>query len=67
MKDAPEGLLADILTATMRKDLDGACGDDLNLNLNTMSISGLRKKLHAKGLDIDGSRETMIASIKENE
>lgn len=66
LKDAPGGLLADLLTATtrgMEKDSDGVGGDEFII----MRISDLRKKLHEKGLDIDGSRETLIAALKENE
>jgi len=29
-------------------------------------VSTLREKLHAKGLDIDGSREAMIARLEQN-
>ena len=31
-----------------------------------MRVGELRKRLHDKGLCIDGSRETMIALLKEN-
>ena len=35
-------------------------------DLNTMRVSDLRKRLHEKGLDIDGSRKAMIATLKES-
>ncbi|KAL7546518.1 hypothetical protein ACHAWF_009846 [Thalassiosira exigua] len=60
--DAPGSIASDILAATMRKDSDGN-GDEM---MCTMRVSQLRKVLHQKGLDIDGSRETLIALIKEN-
>jgi len=31
-----------------------------------MRVGDLRKRLHDKGLCIDGSRETMIALLREN-
>ena len=34
--------------------------------LNTMRVSELRKNLDEKGLDIDGSREALIATLKES-
>ncbi|KAK1745290.1 hypothetical protein QTG54_004581 [Skeletonema marinoi] len=59
--DAPGGLLADILAATSRKfNQDGARDDDFNV----MRISDLRKEVHGKGLDIDGSRETLMLLSK---
>jgi len=37
----------------------GAEGGD---KFNSMRINELRRKIHEKGLDIDGSRETLIAT-----
>ncbi|KAL7524028.1 hypothetical protein ACHAXR_000411 [Thalassiosira sp. AJA248-18] len=66
LKDAPGGLLADILAATSRKfDSAGGAGAGVD-DFNVMRISDLREKLHEKGLDVDGSRETLIATLKEN-
>ncbi|KAL7540021.1 hypothetical protein ACHAXR_009848 [Thalassiosira sp. AJA248-18] len=62
LNDAPGGVLADLLAASIRRDSGGA--DDHELN--AMRISDLRKKLHEKGLNIDGSRETLIATLKKN-
>ena len=39
--------------------------DDVD-ELTTLSVSDLRRKLDEMGLDVDGSREAMIESIKEN-
>lgn len=51
LKDAPGGMFADGLKAVTRY-------------LSTIRVSELRKKLHEKGLDIDGSKEAMIVSLK---
>ncbi len=66
LKGAPEGLLADLLTAMARwkkRDSDGMDGGD---ELSTMRIDDLRKKAHKRGLDIDGSREVLVAALEEN-
>ena len=34
--------------------------------LHTARVSELRKKLDEKGLDVDGSREVMIAALREH-
>ncbi|KAL7531372.1 hypothetical protein ACHAWF_003741 [Thalassiosira exigua] len=59
--DAPRSLGSDILAATLRKDSDGEDGD-----FTVMRICELRKKLHEKGLDVDGSRGMLIARLKDN-
>ncbi|KAL9190035.1 hypothetical protein ACHAXT_007246 [Thalassiosira profunda] len=58
--DAPGSVVTDLLTVMTRSK---APRDD---GYETMRVSALRKKLHEKGLDIDGSREAMIALLKEN-
>ena len=60
----PSELMSDLLTAVARgkKTRDGVSVDDLNF----MRVSELRMRLHDKGLCIDGSRETMIALLREN-
>ena len=60
----PGALFADLLTAVNRgkkKTSTGGNGDDLS----TMSVTDLRRKLHAKGLHVDGSREAMIAALEQ--
>lgn len=58
-------------TPTLMKDVLGSVARETgaaNSNrYSTMRISDLRKKLYKKGLDIDGSRETLIATLKEAE
>mmetsp|Transcript_15058 Transcript_15058/g.24505 ORF Transcript_15058/g.24505 Transcript_15058/m.24505 type:complete len:409 (+) Transcript_15058:101-1327(+) len=69
LKDLPGGptMFADILAAMARGEKENeseqSSGND---QLSTMRISDLRRKVHEKGLDIDGSRETLIATLKEH-
>ncbi|KAL7543893.1 hypothetical protein ACHAXR_013386 [Thalassiosira sp. AJA248-18] len=62
-ENVPGSMMTDLLTAVTRgkrKD-DAGSGDN---DYDTMRVGALRKKLHEKGLDIDGSREAMIALLK---
>jgi len=64
-QDVPGSITTDLLTAMGRgegKDKESSKRTDCNV----MRVGTLRKKLHEKGLDIDGSREAMIALLKEN-
>lgn len=58
-------LLADILKAiaSARRELGEEKGDKLSM----MRVNELRKKLDEKGLNVDGSRESMIATLKEDQ
>ena len=56
-------LMQDLLVAMARSEKKSSSGDELS----TMRVSELRRLAHEKGLDVDGSRETLIASIKDNE
>ena len=61
----PSELISDILTAVARGKKptgEAAPNDDLTL----MRVGDLRRRLHDKGLCIDGSREAMIALLREN-
>ena len=40
-------------------------GDSEGIKYNKMRVSELREMLDDKGLDVDGSREAMIAILKE--
>jgi len=72
LKDAPAGLLGDILVAVDRKynkesvvvDSDDEEEDG---KYCTMRVGELRRELDGRGLDVDGSREVMIAALKEND
>ena len=72
LNDAPGGLLADVLAAVARGEnirngiavaSANASGVDQYI---TMRVSELRSKADAKGLDVDGSREMLIAALKQS-
>ncbi|KAL7458768.1 hypothetical protein ACHAWC_010455 [Mediolabrus comicus] len=63
--DVPGHLMKDLLVVIGRnskKEASGAATDELS----TLCVSALRRKLDEKGLDIDGSREAMIESIRNS-
>jgi hypothetical protein len=62
--DAPGTLMNDMLTAVVRSETGAnPAGNDEN-DLLLMRVSELRKKAHKRGLDVDGSREMLIAALK---
>ena len=64
LQDLSEVSGPDLLTAMSRgKKKSGSAGGD---QFSTMRVSELRKRLEEKGLDVDGSRETMIATLRNN-
>ncbi|KAL7526006.1 hypothetical protein ACHAXR_001266 [Thalassiosira sp. AJA248-18] len=68
-QDAPVGptMITDILAAVARAEKKkGTINEGGEDQFSTMSISDLRRKVHEKGLDIDGSRESLIASLQES-
>ena len=60
----PSSMITDVLTAVARGEETGGEGD--STDYNKMRVGALRKMLDDKGLDVDGSREAMIALLKEN-
>jgi len=63
----PCHLVTDLLTAVSRGEQPDAGGkEDECVKYNKMRVGTLRKMLEEKGLDVDGSREAMIALLKEN-
>lgn len=64
LKDVPGGLFAELLAAMSRKEKKAGSSEG---NSCSMSINELRRKAHEKGLNIDGSREMLIASLKEDD
>ena len=60
--DVPGGLMTDLLTAMARGEQSG---ERDSTDYNKMRVGTLRKMLDEKGLDVDGSREAMIALLKE--
>ena len=69
LKDVPGSVFGDLLTAVTRdkeeknSDTEKSSGDQFS----TMRVSELRIKLNEKGLDVDVSREAMIAALKESD
>ena len=63
--NVPGDMMTDLLTAVARRE-SGDDDNNGNINYNKMRVGTLRKMLHEKGLDVDGSREAMIALLKEN-
>jgi hypothetical protein len=64
--DAPGTLLNDMLTAVVRSETEyeaPAGGTDEN-DISSMRVSELRRKAHEKGLNVDGSREMLIAALQ---
>ena len=64
--DFPTHVVKDLLIA-VGKSKKKVAGNGRNVDgdeLTTLSVSALRRKLHKMGLEVDGSREAMIESIK---
>jgi len=59
----PGHLATDLLTAVARGEETE--GEGNSTDCNKMRVGTLRKMLDEKGLDVDGSREAMIALLKE--
>lgn len=70
-KDVPGDIYKDLLAAVSRvlEDSDEDDSDDEENeekdDYASMGIGTLRRKLDARGIDIDGSRDTLIAALKE--
>ena len=60
--DCPQHVVKDLLIAFGRSSKKDA-GTEVD-ELTTLSVSALRRKLDEMGLEVDGSREAMIESIK---
>ena len=63
--DVPGSVVKDLLTAVNRNVDDGSTSTDAN-DFSMMRVSTLRKMLDEKGLDVDGSREAMIARLEQS-
>ena len=64
LKDVPPGLFADLLTA-MNMGKQKEDGNNIGNNLSTIRVDELQGKLHEKGKDVDGSRETLVQRLQE--
>ena len=63
--DVPSTLMNDLFVAFAREpNRPGAAAIGEN-EFNVMRISELRRIAHERGLDVDGSREMLIAALKE--
>jgi hypothetical protein len=65
--DAPGTLLNDMLTAVVRSEMEygaPAGGNNDENDISSMRVSELRRKAHEKGLNVDGSREMLIAALQ---
>ena len=62
LENLPGTMMNDLLTAVTQGPSEKNKPDDMDF----MRVSELRKRLHAKGLCVDGSRKAMIALLKEN-
>jgi len=62
----PGTLMRDLLAAVSRgeRNVGGNDGDGGESQYNAMRISELRKRAHEKGLNVDGSREMLIAALR---
>ena len=64
--DVPGDMMTDLLTAVSRGEQNESNNGD-KVNYNIMRVGVLRKMLDEKGLNVDGSRESMIALLKEHD
>ena len=64
--DFPGHVVKDLLVAFGRNSSKDGNGTEDEDDLTTLCVSSLRKKLDKMGLDVDGSREAMIESIKSH-
>ena len=58
----PSRLVTDLMVAMARSERRSSRGD----KLSTMRVSELRRLAHEKGLGVDGSREMLIASLRDD-
>ena len=68
-QDVPGNVCKDLLAAVTRcydDDDEKDKGKEDADNFATMRIGELRKKVQEKGLEIDGSRDALIAALKEH-
>jgi hypothetical protein len=59
-------LIRDVLAAVSRREkkLGGRDGDGGDSKFNSMRICELRRESYEKGLNVDGSREMLVAALK---
>jgi hypothetical protein len=63
--DVPGALVRDLWAATARREVqNNGTNVQVDNQYNALYISELRKRAHEKGLNVDGSREMLIAALK---
>ena len=65
--NVPGDLVTDVLAAMARGEEQTGEEEDESAKYVKMRVGTLRKMLDEKGLDVDGSRESMIALLKESD
>ena len=55
-------MMTDLMVAMARSEKKSSRGDELGM----MRVSELRRLAHEKGLSVDGSREMLIASLRDD-
>mmetsp|Transcript_10867 Transcript_10867/g.26829 ORF Transcript_10867/g.26829 Transcript_10867/m.26829 type:complete len:411 (-) Transcript_10867:412-1644(-) len=65
-KDIPGETVKDVLAAMARGKNKSGENSTCEDHLCTMRITELRKRVHKKGLEVDGSRDMLIAALKES-
>ena len=63
--DVPSTLMNDLFVAFARELNRPGAAAIVENEFNVMRISELRRIAHVRGLDVDGSREMLIAALKE--
>jgi hypothetical protein len=63
LKDAPGGLLADVLVAVARGENNVGNATRDGDQYTTMRVCELRQKAHEKGICVDGTREILIKAL----
>ncbi len=63
--DAPRALVSDVLAELSRGEKSGRTDVNSGTDLHAMRVSELRWKASEKGLTVDGSKEMLIAALKE--
>ena len=66
LSNSPVDLSNEILAAMMRRENVFQAGGGTDDDLDSMGISELRRKAFEKGLEVDGSREMLIAALESN-
>ncbi len=64
--DAPGTLVSDVLAAMVRGEMNGGTDGNSGTELSAMRVSDLRWIAHERGMNVDCSREMMIAALRED-